>query len=366
MKIFQVIPQFVEGGAERFVVDLCNTLIENYSCKIVLIVFFSFDRNHILAKELNPEIDLIVLDKKLGFDFSIVRKLDHLVTLHKPDVIHTHLNAFEYLFYDIIKYRNKINFINTIHNSPNWMYRNKIVKYINSLLYSKKRVTPVIISSDSIAEFKKLFPRIDEVLIFNGRPIVNASNKIETVQKEVASYKKSPATKVFINVARISPQKNQLMLVDAFNQLIEEGEDVILLIVGTFWDQEIIAEINVKIKDRIYLLGYKDNPTDYLSCSDAFCLSSFHEGMPISLIESIQEGIIPICTPAGGVKDIITPAIGFISYDFSTLSYIASLKAFLKLDDIKRMEMSKKAKIRYENNYTMKITASKYYQLYEN
>ena len=114
------------------------------------------------------------------------------------------------------------------------------------------------------------------------------------------------------------------------------------------------------------MLGYKDNPTDYLSCADAFCLSSFHEGMPISLIESIQQGIIPICTPAGGVKDIITPSIGFISDDFSTLSYIASLKAFLKLDDLARSEMSQKAKIRYENYYTMKITASKYYQLYEN
>ena len=70
MKIFQVIPNLFEGGAERFVVDLSNALTENLSCQVVLIVFFKFDKNQFLVKELNNSIDIIELDKRLGFDFS--------------------------------------------------------------------------------------------------------------------------------------------------------------------------------------------------------------------------------------------------------------------------------------------------------
>ncbi len=364
MKIFQVIPTLLEGGAERFVVDLCNTLLENYSCQIVLIVFFKIDNKQFLTKELNKSVEIVELNKKKGFDFSIVRKLNHLVREQKPDVVHTHLNTFEYMFFEILRDRKKINFINTIHNSPDRIYNNKIIKFIDSLLYRIVNVFPVIISTDSILEFKKYFQAIKPVLIFNGRPCIGLSNKIETIQNEVASYKITPETVVFINVARISPQKNHLMLVEAFNQVIGEGRDVVLLIVGTPWDKAIIDKMNSMISERIHILGFKDNATDYLSCSDAFCLSSFYEGMPISLIEAIQHGVIPICTPAGGTKDIINSSLGFVSNNFSAVSFVESLKAFLKLDKLQRKKMSENAISEYGNNFTMKITATKYYELY--
>jgi glycosyltransferase involved in cell wall biosynthesis len=365
MKIFQLIPTLDEGGAERFVVDLSNALIENYSCQVVLIVFFKFDRNQFLVKELNRCVEIVELNKKTGLDLTLDRKLYRLIREHKPDVIHTHLNTFDYMFFNIFRFKRKITFVQTIHNSPNFIYNNKIVRGIHSILFRINNVNPVIISTNSNPEFKNLFPGINPNLIFNGRPNVKPSNQIEIVREEVASYKKTPRSIVFINVARISAQKNQMLLIEAFNGLIDEGEDIVLLIVGKHWDKEIVKKMNEKIKDRIHLLGYKDNPVDYLSCSDAFCLSSFYEGMPISLIEAIQYGVIPICTPAGGVKDIIKSSFGFVSDDFSITSYIESLKSFLKLDEAKRSEMSSKAKLDYEHNYTMKITSSKYYQLYK-
>lgn len=364
MKIFQVIPTLLEGGAERFVVDLCNTLTENYPCQIVLVVFFRMDKNIFLSRELNPAVEIIELDKQLGLDIKVVKKLNRLVNEHRPDVIHTHLNTFEYMFFTLLSHRKHINFINTIHNSPDRIYNNWLVRIIGSVMYRFRNVFPVIISTDSILEFKKYFPAVKPVLIFNGRPLVRLSNKIDAVQKEVDSYRLTRDTLVFINVARISPQKNQLMLVEAFNQLISEGKDVVLLIAGMPWDKNILEKLNAVIGQRIHLLGYKDNATDYLKCADAFCLSSFYEGMPISLIEATQYGIVPICTPAGGTKDIIDPSIGFMSEDYSVESYVNSLKAFLELSDEQRKAMSMNGISAYNSRFTMQITASKYYELY--
>jgi glycosyltransferase involved in cell wall biosynthesis len=366
MHIFEIIPELNEGGAERFVVDLSNSLVEHCNCQVTLIVFFYVDRDHKCYKDLSSKVRFINFNKKLGLDFSIIVKLFKLVKEFKPDVIHTHLNAFEYSFFNSFYFRNRIKIINTLHSSPERMYQKKRLRFIGNLLYRFAGVKPVIISSDSIAEFNQLFPGLNPIVIFNGRPVVDLSQKYTLVIKEIESYKKSPETKVFITLARISPVKNQLMLVDAFNKLIDERKDIILLIVGALGDSEIADEIKRRATDGVYLLGYKDNPIDYLACSNAFCLSSLKEGMPLSLIESIQRGIVPICTPAGGVKDIISPSIGFISKDFSTDSYIESIKSFLALNPSEIEKMGVNGKKKYEDNYTMEVTALKYIQLYNN
>ena len=38
---------------------------------------------------------------------------------------------------------------------------------------------------------------------------------------------------------------------------------------------------------------------------DAYALCSSYEGMPISLIEAIGVGCIPVCTPVGGIVDVV-------------------------------------------------------------
>ncbi len=46
-------------------------------------------------------------------------------------------------------------------------------------------------------------------------------------------------------------------------------------------------------------------PLEYLKMGDAYALCSSYEGMPISLIEAIGVGCIPVCTPVGGIVDVV-------------------------------------------------------------
>ncbi|WP_449440722.1 glycosyltransferase [Pedobacter steynii] len=74
----------------------------------------------------------------------------------------------------------------------------------------------------------------------------------------------------------------------------------------------------------------RHNVVDYLSIADAFCLSSIFEGMPISLIEALSVGCIPICTPVGGISQMIKHGkTGFLSRDVSVDSYCDVLKEAL-------------------------------------
>ena len=95
MKILQIIPALEDGGAERFVVDLCNELSNDH--EVILCLFFTNNSETGFKKELSPDIKLISLDKKSGFDVSAIFKLKKVLNRYKPDIVHTHVGALIYL-----------------------------------------------------------------------------------------------------------------------------------------------------------------------------------------------------------------------------------------------------------------------------
>src|SRR5699024_10807092 len=99
---------------------------------------------------------------------------------------------------------------------------------------------------------------------------------------------KNDSTKVFVNIGRLQYQKNQLMLVKAFNKLVyEHNANAVLLIIGGGRNTGESRQIQRKLQQveqkhaHMHLLGERPNATDYLYAADYFCLSSLYEGMPI-------------------------------------------------------------------------------------
>lgn len=95
-------------------------------------------------------------------------------------------------------------------------------------------------------------------------------------------------SRVFINIARLSPEKNQITLIKAFQRINSEFNNVKLIIMGDGPLREdlkiYISENNIK---NVYLLGNRNNPYPYLKKADCFVLSSLHEGQPTTLLESL-------------------------------------------------------------------------------
>ena len=114
-----------------------------------------------------------------------------------------------------------------------------------------------------------------------------------------------------------------------------------------------------------HILGERKNPLEYLKEADAFALSSLFEGMPISLLEALAVGAIPVCTPVGGIPNVVTDGDnGFLSLDNTESSYYEAMKRFLETDMETLNLMSKKAEQSFAP-YSMKICAEKYATLYK-
>ena len=92
----------------------------------------------------------------------------------------------------------------------------------------------------------------------------------------------------------------------------------------------------------------------------AFCLSSFYEGLPISLLEAFSCGCTPICTAVGGIVDVIKNGEnGYLSLDLSVKSYVDAIMNYIE-SPIERKNLIQY----YRNNYTMEKCANKYEAIY--
>lgn len=362
MKILQIIPDLSEGGAERFVVDLSNELVKK--AKVTVVCFFE-NKDSFLKTELNDEIILIELDKKLGFDISLFKKLKTIINSFKPDVIHTHIGSIKYILPYALK-KNSIKFFHTVHNDAlkeaSFMFRK-----INSLFYKTNRIQPITISDNSDLSFKEVYKTSAEK-IYNGRKPFKRSSKYLEAKKFIENLSKNKEYKVLVNIARISPQKNHVLLIKSFKQLIKEGLKIKLIIIGgaRFGDEEYFDEVTSLEDVNVHFLGVKNNPVDYLEFSDAFCLSSKYEGLPITLLEAFSVGCIPICTPVGGIPQLVKSGhTGYLSKSIAVQDYTNAIKNWYKDSDENHEKIRSQCKEVFNEEFSIESCSTAYLKLFE-
>ena len=360
MKILQIIPSLSSGGAERFTVDLCNELSKNNS--VYLLTF----RDYIDSDFYRPQISEQVKQVIYRGNYSILSKIWQLfvVTYYlikiRPSVIHTHDVAIFYAVIYAFLFR-RVKVFYTVHNLADKDTNSGISAFLRKKVL-KNRIHAVSISETCRRSFNAFYGYDSFCTIENGCRELSLSNEIDKVQQEVRGYCNSLNTKVYICVARIVEAKNHKMLIDAFNRMAERGDDFVLLLIGKYInDSELKKKLDASIKTKnIRFLGTRTNVPDYLACADFFCLSSLWEGLPISVLEAGLSGCYPICTPAGGVVDVLKDEKwGVLSKGMSSEKYIEAV------DHANKIKPNRDALISlYRNRYMMEKCAKEYLNLY--
>ena len=174
--------------------------------------------------------------------------------------------------------------------------------------------------------------------------------------------KNNASSLLLIHVARCHPVKNQKLLIESVNILVQEGYNIDLIVVGAGFNTPEGQSIVSMACDRIHFVGPRKNVADYMLNADIFCLSSNFEGMPITLLEASLAGLPAVSTPVCGAVDLIKDGVnGFLSKSHSLEDYKnALIKAIDNYDSIKANAMSMKD----NSPYTIAECARKYVEYF--
>lgn len=355
MKIVQLSYSLSSGGGERFVVDLSNRLAENPANEVILITTDD-ERNpkniHYL-NDLSQRVRFVNLHCHSGQSIKSFIKVYEFIKSERPDLVHAHCNIL--LLYLPAFLICKVKYVHTLHNLAKVCLKYKWCKPFNKILY-KNRIQPITISKTCQKSYIELYGLHNAVCITNGREPLMPSGKIphdiEFISDDIP---------IFIHIARCALQKNQHRLFNTFDRLQAEGVKFHLIVIGSNYEK--VWSPKYSNNSQIHILGERKNIADYMANADYFVLSSDYEGLPLTLLEAMSLGVIPICTPAGGVVDVIQDGInGYLSTSFNDDSFYNKIKqALSERGKIDRIAI----KAEYKEKYSMKTCAEKYYDIYK-
>jgi GalNAc-alpha-(1->4)-GalNAc-alpha-(1->3)-diNAcBac-PP-undecaprenol alpha-1,4-N-acetyl-D-galactosaminyltransferase len=297
------------GGAERVVSVWANGLTK-LGIKVAILLMGRTDNEYTV----NENVEIISVCPTYN-EYSTLGKMEKLILVRRqlknirpeyvmPFLPHTQIEIM------IASIGLQIKRIETVRYSP-WATARKI-NLIGRVLWHRCFSTAykIIVQCDEQKEYFHQKMRNKCITIPNPLSEVFINNKKTTYSDKVRN---------FIAVGRITPQKNYLMMIEAFKDVVNKYPDCILNIFGdpeNNYDKTILKKIdNCKLGNNVKLFGRTTNILHHYIKSDAFIMTSNYEGMPNALIEAMSVGLVCISTECQtGPREIIDDRInGFLT-----------------------------------------------------
>lgn len=182
----------------------------------------------------------------------------------------------------------------------------------------------VSVSDQCLIENKKDFPLYSNKMVRCYNTI--EENKILELANENTSFCSNKNTLNFINIARLSPAKNQAELIKAFKRFSNKHKNqVSLYIVGTGELENSLKQM-VSNEDNIFFLNYQSNPFNILKKCDYFIFPSLYEGQGLTVLESKILSIPTIVSDLGDIRGVSDGTQDFTIRGFSEEDIYNSLK----------------------------------------
>lgn len=306
--IIFILPELYGGGAEKTVGNLSKKLIEDYNIDIILFrdtpIKYAYSGNLIYL----PKRKKNNFIAKLNFFIKSIIFLKKYKKEHKIDYSISFLTAADIVnvFSKVKRTKNIISIRNTDSrlNNKNKLY--KLCTYISThksdhIISISKQVKDDLIENFNVNEEKIT-------------TIYNPSLTIEFGNMKLKVNEKFWDNPVVINMGRLTYQKGQWHLIKAFSEVVKKNKNCKLLILGEGELKEKLEKLItiLNLQDNVLLLGFVDNPYDYLRKANVFVFSSLYEGLGNSIIESLVCKVPVISTDCvAGPREILSPKSNF-------------------------------------------------------
>lgn len=365
INILFVIVQMKIGGSERLVHTLVKKLDRGYFNPSVA----WFYGDNILKEFADLQVPLYHVPKIKKFDFSTMKTLADIIKYNNIHIVNAHhFMSMVYLFYGC-KVRNKCKLIYTEHSE--WEIERIPWRWKKIGGYLLKHVDGAVgVNSNVTERIRAEFEPPHALTIRNGVDLDAFSQSRNTPLKRELGIDDNE--KVIGVVANFKKIKNHIFLLKAFRELVKNSMPVKLILVGQGFqgdpdnsEREIRDYVSEQgLNKNVLFLGYRPDISEILSIVDVFCLTSFKEGLPISLLEAMASGIPVVGADVEGIRDVI---VGGKNGFLASLDDIEGLKDTLYMlltDDSLRRKMGCEAKKMTTEYYSLNACLEQYQNLF--
>lgn len=180
---------------------------------------------------------------------------------------------------------------------------------------ANKKIHSVICPSKATYEYlikKNIFVKNKIFLIYD--PIIDINEFKILRKKKIDDY--NFYSNNIVLAGRLTKQKNFILFVNAFEKILKQFPDFRTNIIGKGEEKNLLEEKikNLKLSNKIHLLGYKENIYNYLFNSKIFILTSLWEDPGFVLIEAAMCNLILISSdcPNGPTEFLNNGEYGFL------------------------------------------------------
>jgi len=300
-----IIANNIDGGISSFLyqmVKLPDILNEKYSLKIVSLkgpkyshidisligkaVYIKKIRKNgivgdimwlrnVISKE-KPQI-IITIDTKISLIIGLLKKFGLIRGL----IIVTNHNNVEAILHERYHY-----------------WQRKIIQFLGFIAFNK--ASAVVCLSTGLADsYRRLF-KIQQIIhvipYYIDRKTVALRSQEDILRGDEVYFGKG--YRIVMTIGRLETQKNFELLVRAFTYI--RYSKVRLIIIGEGSLRTKLASLigKLKLKNRVILIGWRNNVFPYLKKADIFVLPSRYEGFGQVLLEAMALGIPTVSADA--------------------------------------------------------------------
>lgn len=323
------------------------------------------------AKLRDAGFEVVVIEESKNSFFQILNQIKKVLRNKNIDILHTHRYKENILGALLKKSGIVQHLIQTVHgiNEPLKVIKKlkaKSYSYLN-LYYTRKYFDKVLTVSFDIQNKMSGIINPDRlVTIHNAIDPASLTIKrtADKIRKELRVKENQP---IIGTAGRMVPIKGYNVFLDMAKIILEKKPDARFLLVGDGPLKQELENMAKKlgIEKEVIFPGFRDDIIDVINCLDIFVISSYHEGIPMVLLEAMALEQAIVATSVGGINEIIENGVSGILVkpgDAQSLSE-ACIKVLDDIDIKKNLEIN--AKKRIDEEFSSNILQTRIINLYQ-
>lgn len=352
----QVVDSLAPGGAERFAVNLANTLAdqghESHLC--------STRAEGPLAAIIKPEVGRLRLNRSRSLDPLAFVSFAKYLTRHRIQVLHAHSSAVFISLIGSIFSSSSPRIVWHLHQGK--LTRNARAPLLMSLV--SRHVEAVVAVSRPLADWA-----IEKLQVLPRRVHYIANFvRISSLSRTEVQLPGIPGFRI-VCVGNLRPEKDTLNLLEAMTHVLCQFPQGHLLLVGGCGDRVYADRVKAEVMTRqiahaVTFLGPRDDVPYLLPSCDVAVMSSVAEGFPLVMLEYGAAALATVSTRVGACAEILEDGrVGLVVGPSDPAALGAAIITLLRSPDL-RMRLGADFKARAEREYDEKKIVNEMTEVY--